>query len=93
VNIPKSALIFNCDRSPSNQSRVLLGAAFSPPKNFANHRSVNSAPTIKKTEDFGGALKFLCYSLPLSKGFSYLPIEADERFRLRGRNIEENVHS
>jgi hypothetical protein len=29
----------------------------------------------KKTEDFGGELNFPCYSLPLSKGISNLPME------------------
>jgi hypothetical protein len=28
----------------------------------------------KKIKDFDGALKFLCYSLPLSKGLSNLPV-------------------
>ena len=37
-------------------------------------RGANDFRAGKKVEDFGGALKFLCYSLPLSKGLCYLPI-------------------
>jgi hypothetical protein len=52
----------------------LNGRGFLMSKNRHSMRLPNDLPLLKKVEDFGGALKFLCYSLPLSKGLCYLPI-------------------
>lgn len=46
----------------------LNGRGFLMSKNPQRMRQPNDLALPKKVEDFGGALKFLCYSLPLSKG-------------------------
>jgi hypothetical protein len=50
------------------RSRGLNGRGFLPSKRAVTMRRANGFAVRKKIEDFGGALKFLCYSLPLSKG-------------------------
>jgi hypothetical protein len=55
-------------------SRALNRRGFLLSKNGVNMRAANDFRVLKKSEDFGGALKILCYSLPLSKGLCNLPI-------------------